>query len=381
MGIAACTSPPAIGESAEPPADRRSLLRLGPLQVADVNGVRLPPGFTSRIVARSGVAPVAGRPYRWHEAPDGGAIFAMPDAGWIYVSNSEVHGGRGGVGALRFDANALVVDAYPILAGTSFNCAGGPTPWGTWLSCEEHPKGQVWECDPRGVSPARVRPALGTFTHEAVAVDPATGQLYLTEDLPDGRWYRFTPEHVSPEGRAELDRGQLEAAVVDLTDGRVTWQAIPHPDGIPQPTRRQAADSTRFNGGEGCWFANGRVYFTTKGDDRVWLYDIRAGRIRILYDGESPQGARSALHGVDNVTGARSGEVLVAEDNGDMQIVAIAADGRSAPILQIEGQDSSEIAGPAFDPSGTRLYFSSQRGSKGDNDGGLTYEVSGPFPT
>jgi secreted PhoX family phosphatase len=225
-----------------------------------------------------------------------------------------------------------------------------------------------------------VRPALGTFTHEAVAVDPATGQLYLTEDLPDGRWYRFTPDHVSLEGRADLDRGQLEAAVVDMTDGRVSWQAIPSPDGVPQPTRRQAHASTRFNGGEGCWCANDCVYFTTKGDDRVWLYDIRASRIRILYDGESPQGARSALHGVDNVTGARGGEVLVAEDNGDMQIVAIAADGNSAPILQIEGQDSSEIAGPAFDPSGTRLYFSSQRGSKGSNDGGLTYEVSGPFP-
>jgi secreted PhoX family phosphatase len=81
---------------------------------------------------------------------------------------------------------------------------------------------------------------------------------------------------------------------------------------------------------------------------------------------------------VDNVTTSAAGEVIVAEDGGDMQIVAISAKG-VAPIMQIEGHRQSEVTGPAFDPSGTRLYFSSQRGASGFSSDGVTYEVSGPF--
>ena len=70
-------------------------------------------------------------------------------------------------------ADGTVVDAYPICTGTTLNCAGGATPWGTWLTARSIPRGQVWECDPTGHRAAVARPALGTFTHEAVAVDPA----------------------------------------------------------------------------------------------------------------------------------------------------------------------------------------------------------------
>jgi secreted PhoX family phosphatase len=88
--------------------------------------------------------------------------------------------------------------------------------------------------------------------------------------------------------------------------------------------------------------------------------------------------AEPVLSGVDNVTVSGPGTVYVAEDGGDMQLVAITAD-RVFPVLQVVGHEQSEITGPAFDPSGTRLYFSSQRGASGSVYSGVTYEVSGPF--
>ncbi|MFC7640214.1 hypothetical protein ACFQX6_03620 [Streptosporangium lutulentum] len=92
----------------------------GALLAADANGIRLPAGFTSKVIARSGQA-VPGTSYTWHSAPDGGACFA-DGSGWIYVSNSEVNPG-GGASALRFDSSGNVVSANSILSGTRQNCA------------------------------------------------------------------------------------------------------------------------------------------------------------------------------------------------------------------------------------------------------------------
>ncbi|TXI20444.1 MAG: DUF839 domain-containing protein [Nitrosomonas sp.] len=351
-----------------------SLAARGRLLPPDHNGVCLPVGFTSRIVARSGEKLFG---YTWHAAPDGGAVFAASKGGWIYVSNSELDDKKGGVGVLRFNAQGDIVDAYSILSQTSRNCAGGHTPWQTWLSCEEIDKGRVWECDPFGQKTAQVRNSLGVFKHEAVAVDTHRNQLYLTEDESDGCLYRFTAQTVDAAGNANLDNGFLEIAeVIGGSIGKVRWHHLPDPLATKTPTRKQITRATPFDGGEGIWYHQGNIYFATKGDNRVWAYDTRLSLLSIIYNGAlhfSP-----VLSGVDNITGNNAGELLVAEDGDDMQIVVL-ADNKVQPLLQLVGHDRSEIAGPAFSPDGSRLYFSSQRGKSGRNEDGVTFEISGPF--
>lgn len=353
----------------------RSLIdRIGPLGEANADGVRLPSGFTVRIVARSGEAVLPGG-HTWHVWPDGGATFATHDGGWIYVSNSELPL-AGGVGALRFDTDGELIDAYPILEGTNINCAGGPTPWGTWLSCEEIAEGRVFETDPWGEAEAIERPALGRFKHEAATIDPELGCVYLSEDESDGRFYRFESSAVDEHGHLSLTEGELQVAAVDDT-GAVTW--LPVPDPLAEgdvPTRLQVPESTVFDGGEGIWWFEGIVYLSTKGDNRIWSYNTETQTITTVYDRATAPDPE-ALFGVDNLTVSACGDVLVAEDGGNMRIVAVLPSGELKPLMQIEGQEDSEITGPAFDPSGTRLYFSSQ-GATGLL-GGITYEITGPF--
>ncbi|MEU2154204.1 alkaline phosphatase PhoX [Streptomyces sp. NPDC019396] len=344
----------------------------GALGAADANGIQLPTGFTSRVIARSGQR-VGTTSYTWHSAPDGGACFA-DGSGWIYVSNSEINP-SGGASAVRFSSTGAITGAYRILSGTRQNCAGGRTPWDTWLSCEEVSLGYVYETDPWGVKPAVRRSAMGRFKHEAAAADPVRKAVYLTEDETNGCLYRFVPTTWG-----DLSSGTLQVLVAGSgTSGSYSWADVPDPDGSPTATRSQVSGAKKFNGGEGCHYANDTVWFTTKGDNRLWQLNLTSGTYELAYDDSLVVGGSAPLTGVDNVTGSSSGDLFIAEDGGNMEICLITPDDVVAPFLRINGQSGSEITGPAFSPDGRRLYFSSQRGTSGSSSGGITYEVTGPF--
>ena len=373
----------------------------GPLGSPDRNGIRLPRGFHSRVVAVSG-EPVVPDGYRWHVQPDGAACFPAAGGGWLYVSNCEfAPNGQipegGGVGVIAFDGDGEKVDAYRILEGTRINCSGGATPWGTWLSCEEVVDGLVYECDPTGRTPAVALPALGQFKHEAAVVDLVSKAVYLTEDSSTvSRFYRFVPDVWPDGGRPDFSSGQLQVAQVDYQGG-VTSPAAPPADGPRLVTwidisldeaegGHRESTSTRFRRGEGAWSDSGVVYWCESGPSNVWSYDGAAGTLEAVHVGSTPG---SPLKGADNITVSRFGDLFVAEDGGDLELVVISApdgsgDREIAPFMQLSGQlgMNTEISGPAFSPDGNRLYFSSQRGLNGERDGGgITYEVRGPFAT
>jgi len=341
---------------------------------ADANGLILLDGFTSRIIARAG-APVLGTAFEFRAFPDGAATFvdAAVPGGWYLAVNHEIPF-AGGVSSIRFAPDGRIVEARSICSDTGINCAGGATPWGTWLTCEEFDRGHVWECDPTGAVPQRRHRAMGAFAHEAAAV-ASDGRVYLTEDRPDGAFYRYTPTVPG-----QLDEGLLEVATGAGPVGPVTWVEVPDPDPelFATSCRRQVPGTIEFDGGEGIATLGDLVWFTTKGDDRIWQYDVVGSAISLRYQA----GAPSTLGGVDNLwVDQASGALFVAEDGGDMEVVMLQPDDSAVSVIRLPDQEGSEVTGPCFSPDGQRLYFSSQRARTGDLGLplGITYEVTGPF--
>ena len=363
------------------------------LQEKDENDLMLLEGFKSRVVAITGKRPLRKynyRPsrksnYKWHRAPDGGAVFSTRSGGWIYVSNLEVfENNRGSVGALVFDKNSNIVNAYSICSKTTGNCAGGPTPWNTWLTCEEIDEGFVLECDPSGNKKPIKHKSLGMFRHEAASVDPKTFNVYMTEDQKKGGFYRFIPKKKS-KNKANYKKGILQVA--NIKDDKVEWLNVPEPQANPKikkgketkhiPVLMKRGKNSKikytiFNRGEGAWYHEGKIFFATTGDNSIWAYDISGEKLVKFYKGDG------ALAKPDSITVSKKGLILAADDSGDMEIVAISQKTKKTfSLLRIVGHKGSEITGPAFNPSGKRLYFNSQRGKK--NQRGITYEVTGPF--
>jgi secreted PhoX family phosphatase len=296
------------------------------------------------------------------------------------------------------------------LVGTNRNCAGGPTPWNSWISCEEDTTNaggtvavdhgynfEVPAGETRLLPPVPLK-AMGRFNHEAVCVDPRTGIVYQTEDRGDGLIYRFvpnTPSQLAKGGRLEAlaVRGQkafdtrnwttANLAVGQTVD--VEWLPLTNIDTPEDDLRLRGATggAAVFARGEGMWFGKNEVYFAcTNGGLRksgqVFRYVPSAneataqernapGRLTLFAEPNDKQ----ILKYCDNLTVAPWGDVVFVEDSSDACLRGITPQGVIYNIGRNIGS-SSELAGVCFSPSGKTLFVNIQ-------DQGLTYAITGPW--
>ena len=396
----------------------------GPL-VPDPGGLlALPAGFSYKLVARTGRTTLESGEVT-PDRTDGTACFVQHGGnGSVLVVNHEnaaqanpiivphlagltYDSGRafGGTTNLEVDKDGNRVREFVSLAGTYVNCAGGKTPWHTWLSCEEteaiptpingllERHGYVFEVDPydqdANMDPQPLK-FLGRFAHEALAIDPDTHVFYETEDAtaPNGLLYRWTPpESAIPLEKGSLrslsdDAGTLEAMrasvggvfVPDLsvatepgTTYDVAWVAVPERDAAADPLRVQVATATRSRKLEGCWWGDGGAYVVasfarrTDGsaaqhDGQVWFFDPLTQTLTLkLWFAFTPN-QNVDVDGPDNITISPYGGVILAEDGNGQQHIVGATDTGETFFFALNQLNNSEFAGPAFSQDKKTLF-------------------------
>lgn len=280
---------------------------------------------------------------------DGMAVVASKGNQIAVVRNHEISGGEqppviapyafnpdrnGGTTNLIFDTlHGRFTASWGSLAGTHNNCAGGPTPWGTWLSCEETTAsghGWIFEVPGFGVGDAQPIRDAGRFSHEAVAVDPATGWVYLTEDARPSALYRFRPngdwgdlksggtlEALAVAGEPDFNFG-TNGSFPSFANGstwNVEWVAVQDPHAVNGRAFDSAPGRASFSRGEGCWEDNGKIYFiSTDGGGirkgQVYEYDPRREKLTMAYESRDA----NDVDNPDNVAVSPRGGIVLCED-------------------------------------------------------------------